>query len=117
MSTPSAILAVILGIVFLGVGIAKLTRQQGIVDNFERWGYSDALLIATGAVEVLAAAMLLVGVVLQSLAITGGLLIVFVLLGALMTHQRANDRIVLWIPPVVLLALDVALLVSLLPEG
>lgn len=117
MSTLSTILATILGVVFLAVGMAKLTRRPQVVENFKRWGYADAVLIAVGGLEVLAAAMLLVGIAVQALAITGGLIVVFVMLGALMTHQYAHDKPAVWLPPVVLLALDVALLVSLLPEG
>jgi len=117
MSMLSTILAVILGIAFLGAGITKLTRQKQMVENFKRWGYADVVLIATGTVELLAALMLLVGIALQFLAVTGGMLIILVMLGALMTHQRAHDKLALWIPPVVLLGLDIGLLVSLLPEG
>jgi putative oxidoreductase len=117
MSTLSTILAVILGVAFLAAGITKLTRQPRMVENFKRWGYADVVLMATGALEVLVALMLLVGIAVQALAVAGGLVIVFIMLGALMTHQRARDKLALWLAPVVLLALDVALLVSLLPEG
>ena len=117
MSTLSTILAVVLAVAFLAAGMSKLTRQGQVVENFKRWGYADSVMIATGIVELMAALMLLVGIAVQSLAITAGLLIVFVMLGALMTHQRVHDKLALWIPPVVLLALDIALLVSLLPEG
>ena len=117
MSTFSAILAVVLAIAFLGAGISKLTRQAQVVENFQRWGYADSVMTATGILEVLVALMLLAGIALQFLAIGAGLIIVFIMLGALMTHQRVRDKLALWIPPVVLLALDIALLVSLLPEG
>ena len=117
MSTLSTILAVVLAIAFFGAGVSKLTRREQVVENFKRWGYADSVMTATGSVEVLVALMLLVGIALQFLAITAGLVIVFIMLGALMTHQRVHDKLALWIPPVVLLALDIALLVSLLPES
>ena len=117
MSALSTILAIVLAVAFLGAALSKLTRQAQVVANFKRWGYADSVMIATGIVELLAALMLLVGIALQFLAIAAGLLIVFVMLGALMTHQRVHDKFALWIAPVVLLALDVALLVSLLPES
>jgi putative oxidoreductase len=117
MGTLSTILAVILAIAFLVTGISKLTRQAQVVVNFKRWGYGDSVMIATGIVETMAALMLLAGIAVEFLAISGGLLIMFVMLGALMTHQLVRDKLALWIPPVVLLALDVALLVSLLPES
>lgn len=107
----------ILGVAFLAAGLGKLVRRPEVVANFERWGYADTLMIATGVVEVLAALMLLVGIAVQFLAISGGLIIVFVMLGALMTHGRAHDGLALWVRPIALLALDLALLFSLLPES
>ena len=117
MSTLSTILAVILAVAFLGAGITKLTRRQQMVDNFKRWGYADAVLMATGGVECLAAVLILAGIALPALAIAGGLLIIFVMVGALLTHQRAKDELAMWVAPLVLLALDVGLLVSMLPDG
>ena len=116
MSTLSTILAAVLGIVFLGVGIPKLTGQQKMVDNFERWGYQPAVLTATGTVEVLAAALLLVGIAINALAITGAMLVVVVMIGALWTHTRVKDPVAMCAPPAVLLALALVLLVSMLPE-
>lgn len=115
MSTLSTILAVILGIAFLAAGITKLTRQQKVVDEFARWGYADIVLMMTGSVELLAAVMMLVGIAVPALAIAGALLVFVVMCGALLTHQRAKDPPSAWIAPGVLLALAVALLVSLLP--
>jgi uncharacterized membrane protein YphA (DoxX/SURF4 family) len=115
MSTLSAILAAVLGVAFLGAGITKLTRQQKMVDNFERWGFASSVMIATGAVELLAAVLLLVGIAVNAVAITGALLVLFVMTGALMTHTRAKDPFAAFVPPFVLLALAVVLLVSMLP--
>ena len=116
MSTLSTILAAVLGIVFFGAGVAKLTRQQKMVDNFERWGYPRSVLAATGSVELLAAVLLLVGIAVNALAITGALLVMFVMAGALMTHTRAKDSLADFVPPPVLLVAAVVLLVSMLPE-
>ena len=116
MTTLSTILAALLGVVFLGVGIPKLTGQEKMVANFQRWGYHASMMTATGYVEVLAAALLLVGIAVNALAITGALLIIFVMTGALWTHQRVKDPLAMWAPPAVLLALAVVLLVSMLPE-
>ena len=115
MSTLSAILAAVLGIVFLGAGMTKLTGQQQMVDNFERWGYHPSVMTATGAVELLAAVLLLVGIAVNALAITGALLVMFIMAGALMTHTRAKDPLAMFAPPAVLLVLAVVLLVSMLP--
>jgi uncharacterized membrane protein YphA (DoxX/SURF4 family) len=115
MSTLSTILAAILGIAFLGAGIPKLTGQQKMVDSFGGWGYAPSVRIATGSVEVLAAAMMLIGIAAPALAITGALLVICVMIGALWTHQRVRDPVAELAPAAVLLALAVALLVSMLP--
>ena len=115
MTTLSTILAAVLGIAFLGAAIPKLTGQQKMVDSFERWGYQPAVLTATAAVELLAAVLLLVGIAIDALAITGALLIVVVMTGALWTHARAKDAVAEWVPAAVLLVLAFVLLVSMLP--
>jgi uncharacterized membrane protein YphA (DoxX/SURF4 family) len=115
MSTLSTILAVILGIVFIGSGIPKLTGQQKMVDNFAGWGYAPSVRVAIGGVEVLAGAMMLIGIAVQALAIAAALLVMCVMIGALWTHQRAKDPVAELVPAAVLLVLAVALLVSLLP--
>lgn len=116
MSTFSAVLAAFLGIAFVGVAIPKLTGQQRMVDEFKRWGYPDTIRTATGAVELLSGVLLLVGIAVPALAITGALLIIFAMIGALATHLRARDPIAKWLPAAVLLALTLTLVISMLPE-
>ena len=115
MSTLSTILAAILGVVFVGAGLQKLTGQKMVVENFKRWGYADVVLTATGWLEVVTGTVLLVGIAVPSLAVTGSMLVIAIMLGALATHQRAHDPIAMWVPPAVLLVLDLVLAYSLLP--
>jgi len=115
MSTLSAILAAILGVVFVVAGIQKLTRQKMVVANFERWGYADVVLQGVGWLEVLTGALLLVGIAVPALAVAGSMLVLTIMLGALATHQRAHDAIALWIPPAALLIAGVVLAYSMLP--
>jgi uncharacterized membrane protein YphA (DoxX/SURF4 family) len=115
MSTLSTILAAILGIAFVAAGIPKLMGEAAIVANFERWGYADVIRIATGAVELLAGVLLLVGIAVAALAVTGVLLVIFVMIGALSTHARVHDPLAKALPATVLLVLALALAVSLLP--
>jgi len=117
MSTLSTILAAILAIVFLVAGIAKLTGQGRMVDNFERWGLGRPGLVITGSVEVLSALMLLAGIAVASLAIGGAMIGFILMVGAVLTHGRVKDPPGDWVPPVVLLVLTIMLLYSLLPEG
>jgi len=98
------------------VGIQKVTRQETVVANFRRWGYADVVLQATGWLEVvLSGALLLVGIAVPALAISGSMLVLMIMIGALFTHQRAHDAFAMWVPPIVLLVLDVVLAYSLLP--
>jgi putative oxidoreductase len=115
VSTFSTILAAILGVVFVGVGIPKVTGQEQMVENFRRWGYADVIRQAVGWVEVLAGTLILTGIAIQSLAVTGSLVLVPLMLGALATHQHAHDPLKLWIPPAVLLVIDLVFAYSLLP--
>jgi putative oxidoreductase len=115
MSTFSTILAAILGVVFVGAGIAKLTGQEQMVASFRRWGYADVVRTATGWLEVLTGTLLLAGIAIPALAVTGSLLVIMIMLGALFTHQHAHDPVAMWAPPIVLLVLDVVLAYSMLP--
>jgi putative oxidoreductase len=115
MSTLSAILAAVLGFAFVAAGLAKLSGQERVAANFERWGYAHAMLVATGTVELLAGVLLLVGIAVTPLAITGVLLVVFVMVGALLTHQRAHDPVGERLPAAALLVLAFVLAFSLLP--
>ena len=116
MSTLSTILAVILGVVFVGVGIQKLSNDERTVANFKRWGFADTIRHAVGAVELLAGTMILVGIAVQSLAVGGSLILIFVMIGALATHSHHRDPFVMWSLPLVLLVLDLVFAYSLLPE-
>jgi putative oxidoreductase len=115
MSTLSTILAVVLGLAFVAAAIPKLASQAGVVASFERWGLAPAVRIATGAVELLAGALLLLGIAVTAVAITGVLLVIATMVGALFTHRRAADPIATWMPAALLLALAIVLALSLLP--
>jgi uncharacterized membrane protein YphA (DoxX/SURF4 family) len=115
MSTLSTILAVVLGLAFVGAAIPKLIGQASVSANFERWGLPPAVRVTTGALELLAGALLLLGVAVTAVAITGALLVIATMIGALFTHQRAGDPIGAWVPAAVLLVLALVLAVSLLP--
>jgi putative oxidoreductase len=115
MSTLSTILSAFLGVVFVASGIPKITGQEAIVANFKRFGYADVVRTATGWLEVLTGTFLLVGIAVQALAVTGSLLVIMIMIGALFTHQRMHDPPKLWAPAAVLLVLDIVLAYSLLP--
>lgn len=116
MSTLSTILAAVVGIAFVSAGLPKLTGLPSIVENFERWGYPREIRLATGGLELFSGVCLIVGIAVPTLAVTGSLIIVCVMLAALVTHQRVSDPFGRWIPAITLLALDILLAVSLLPS-
>jgi len=115
VSTLSTILAAVLGVAFLGAGASKLAGQASFAANFERWGYHPSVLTVTGALELLTGALLLTGIAVTPLAITGVLLVLAVMTGALLTHAKAKDPLAAWLPAIVLLVLAIVLVVSLAP--
>src|ERR1700709_1602968 len=115
MSTLSTILAAILGVVFVASGIPKLTGQAAVAANFERWGYPEQIRKAIGAMEILGGVLLLAGIAVPAVAITGFMILFIMMLGALSTPPRARDPLTMWIPAFVLLVLDIVLGISLLP--
>lgn len=115
MSTLSTTLAAVLGLAFVVAAVPQLAGQASVVANFERWGLAPAVRVATGGVEFLAAALLLIGIAVTALAISGALLVIATMLGALFTHQRVGDPVGSWVPAAVLLVLALVLAVSLLP--
>lgn len=83
---------VVLGLVGVGVGGAKVTHQEDQVEDFKRFGYPQWFRIVTGLVEIGAGIGLLVGLLLMpEFAWVGGLLLSGVMVGAVVTHIRTGD--------------------------
>ena len=74
-------------LVFLGSGVAKLTAQQQMVDNFHHWGLSDQLLMFVGGAELLGGLALLLPPTATLAA--GGLAVIMV--GATFTHLAHGE--------------------------
>lgn len=107
---------VLLGIAMAGEGAVKLVGLESTVEAFERFGYPQWFRLVVGAVELIAAAGIFVGVALDPvIAVAGALLVVPVLVGAAGTHLRAGDPPTAAAPAVLLLAL--ALIVATLHAG
>jgi|AntDeeMinimDraft_4_1070355.scaffolds.fasta_scaffold01156_4 uncharacterized membrane protein YphA (DoxX/SURF4 family) len=102
---------VLLGLVGLGVGGAKVTHQEDQVEDFQRFGYPQWFRIVTGLVEISAGIGLLVGLLWRpELAWGGGLLLSGVMIGAVVTHIRTGDPPSKTAVPAVLLLLSAGLL-------
>ena len=100
----TVILAGVTGFGFAAAGIAKLISHPTMVEAQQHLGLAPPLWKAVGALEVLGAAGLAVGLhedlpVVGVLAAAG---LVALTIGATFYHQRADDRIPEWLPAVVM---------------
>ena len=74
--------ALLLVLIFAPQGFSKFSDSSGWASAFRGWGYPDWFRLTIGAVELLAAALLLWG----RTAVVGAFLIVVVMLGGMGTH-------------------------------
>ena len=93
-------LAWITGILLLAgfgmAGMAKITKQQMLVESAEHLGFSISQYQLIGAAEVAGAVGVLVGLLVDDLSVLGLLAavgLVLVGLGALFFHNRAGDAV------------------------
>ena len=99
---------VVLGLVFVAIGAGKVAGAATFALGFARFGYPRWFLTVTGLVEVLGGIGLLVGMVRPELGVVAAALLIATLLGAALTHLRVRDGAARVAPPLVLLALVVA---------
>src|SRR5687767_11816961 len=88
---------------FLAAGGVKLAGQPETIENFERWGYPDWFRLVVGAGEVIGAILL----VIPQTRFWAALALVIEMLGAIATHLRIAEYVMLAAPlmPLVLCAL------------
>lgn len=114
MNTFTIVLTLVLAVGFLGAGATKLLGMKPHPEEFERFGLPGlspaAARIGTGLIETLAAALLIVGAVVDSslFALAGAVLVVCTMIGALSTHLRLRDSPPQLVPAAFLGALGVA---------
>lgn len=94
--------SILVGLAFLGSGITKVTGDPAMVANFAAWGYPAWALYVVGAVEVIAAAFL---VIPRTTFLAGGTL-AGLMVGAVGTHVVAAEWTMI-LAPVVLGSLAV----------
>jgi putative oxidoreductase len=105
----SIILQVILGLGFIMFGFMKFGSAQ-MVEGFKQYGYSAGFRIFTGVMELAAAALLIAGIWNDTLAAVGGLLVVGLMIGAIFTHIKIQDKIKDMVMPIILLGLSATVL-------
>ena len=110
MDTAATIIQVLLGLVFLAAGGSKLAGTQMQVANFERYGYPQWFRLVTGAVEVIGAAGLIGGLFAEEVAVAAAVWLGITMVFAAYTDGRHSPPAMV-APPLVLLALNVAVIV------
>ena len=109
MTVLSIILQVLLGLGFLMFGFMKFTSQM--VEGFKHFGYPSWFRVFTGLMEILSAALVIAGIWNETFAAWGALLMVFTMIGAILTHIKMKDSIKGMMMPIILLVLSLVLFV------
>ena len=91
MSVPSAALAVLLALVFVGLGSAKVLAVPPMRERAAEVGFSTTAYRRIGLLEVAGAIGLLLGAVVPLIGALAGVGLLLLLAGAVVTHVRAGD--------------------------
>jgi uncharacterized membrane protein YphA (DoxX/SURF4 family) len=70
-----------LALIFGVSGIAKLVGADAMVDQFQRWGYSQSFMLAVGTFELLGA----IGLLVPKIASVSALCLILLMIGAVYT--------------------------------
>ncbi|WP_372662460.1 DoxX family protein [Cohnella sp.] len=90
MHITSIVLQVILGLGFLMFGFMKFGAKQ-MVQEFQRYGYSQGFRVFTGLIEVIGAVGMIVGIWHPQIAVVAGILLAATMIGAFITHIHIKD--------------------------
>jgi len=100
MTVASIVMPIVLAVLLLAVGAAKISRRPSMVANAEHLGYSASAYQAIGALEVAGAAGLIVGLFWPPLGIAAAVGVVALLIGAVWSLRRAGDGMKETIPAI-----------------
>ena len=92
------LLALLLGALFLGTGIAKIASAEFVVATFGGWDHAPWLLTVLGAVEVLAAVLVLI----PNSRTVGASILSAVMVGALGYHLLRAEWLLAALPLAIL---------------
>ena len=76
------VMSILLALIFLASGLAKLASLQFELVAFERWGYPIGFMYLIGAVEVLGG----IGLIIHRLSAIAGAALALMMIGAIGTH-------------------------------
>jgi uncharacterized membrane protein YphA (DoxX/SURF4 family) len=99
---------IVLGVMFIMAGGAKLMGEHSQVEHFAQWGYPLWFLYLTGMIEVGGGICLFI----PKAQFYGIVVLSITMIGAAVTHLRANEMSAFPVP-LVLLALLVALALTM----
>lgn len=102
------VFAIVLGAVYLIVGVAKLAGAKPIAEQFDEFGLGGAAMRAVGLAEVAAA----VGLQLDGLDVFAAVGMVAMMIGAFYHHRRVGHPFQSMVPSAVVLVASVVFVVS-----
>ncbi len=100
MDTASLVIRIVLALIFVMAGGAKLAGVKRIKDQFEKYGYPRVFMLLIGVAEITGGILLLFGNIATAAA--AGLAVIMV--GAVFSHLKAKEN-KQWLPAAVLLVL------------
>ncbi|NNM47217.1 DoxX family protein [Knoellia koreensis] len=110
MTITTIILSALLGLGFFLAGTGKLRRAEPVTGTLESLGVTPSLQKTVGALEVLGAIGVVIGLWLQPLGIAAAIGLVLMMIGALVFHVRARDTFKGSVGALVLLVLGAVVL-------
>lgn len=115
MNIVAAIVGIVIALAFLAAGLAKVTKNDQMVEAAERLGFSITQFQLLGAAEIAGAVGVVAGIVsddLEPLGIAAAVGLVIVGIGAGVVHLKAGDEPKAVAPPIVLAMLAVVYIVA-----
>lgn len=91
MSIAYVLTAILLSIVLIGSGRAKLVKDEKITAGLTKVGVPESWFPRLAALELAGALGLLIGIAYRPLGIAAGAGVVLYFAGAVLTHLRARD--------------------------
>lgn len=115
MNIVATVTGVLIALAFLGAGLAKVTKNEKMVEAAEHHGFSISQFQLIGGAELAGAAGVVAGLVsndLDALGIAAAAGLALVGIGAFATHLKSGDAAKDASPPLVLAALAVLHIVA-----
>ncbi|KGR84331.1 DoxX family protein [Lysinibacillus odysseyi] len=102
MEQVTLVIQILVSAVFVYVGFGKISGNRAFRRAFIKWRLPYWLLVLTGFLEMIAGLLLLMGLLIQGLALYGLLLLFCICIGAIFTHVRVKDDMQEMLPIIVL---------------